>query len=193
MSLQLSLRSAVWGYVWPKIMLLLGFCSQSGVTLDTEHPIVAQHVRHVARVTRVGITTCSMDVSPHIMWHMSPRNMVDDSVKNWWAVQISHCHVRRHNWYIKNKWVPYIRVAGTTYRFKPNQLHTILLNFEFNDMDMDLDVSRVTYRRIRAKIPPRTGQINSIQERGLSQRGEILIMKSQGGVICGLNRPLISD
>lgn len=59
--------------------------------------------------------------------------------------------------YTKIEGVPYIRVAGTTYRFEPKQSDTILLNFEFNGMDMDPDMSRSDGSKNRDKDPAQIG------------------------------------
>lgn len=46
-----------------------------------------------------------------------------------------------------------IRMAGITYRFEPGRRDEMLLNIEYNDVDMDLNSGRCRKQRLGGRIP----------------------------------------
>ena len=67
---------------------------------------------------------------------------------------------------IESEGVRYVCTTGTTYCFDFRRPDKILLNLEFNDVDMDLDVFGTVRSKDGGKIPARDMQINSLQEGG---------------------------
>ena len=98
----------------------LGFAPRGGVNLNTDHPIVAPHVRHMARLKRVRVMTYCTDVGAYIIRRVPNHNMVDNFV----TYTMAGCSN-----------FPLLRVAirfkykiltGTTNRFGPGRPNKIL-------------------------------------------------------------------